>query len=108
MYPPSTRPVEKPSLENAPSNLAIVGRYVLMPDIFNALREVEPGISGEIQLTDAIELTLCYQPTYACQFPGVHFDAGTPLGLLKASVYAALQNEDISTDLVNWLNRMVA
>lgn len=95
--------VEKPSLDEAPSNLAIIGRYVLTPEVFDALEKVQPGALGEIQLTDAIASLLSTQKAYAYRFPGVHFDVGTPLGLLKASVYAALQRDDLSGDVRDWL-----
>ena len=95
--------VEKPRPEEAPSNLAIIGRYVLTPDVFEALERGRPGALGEIQLTDAIAALLSTQEVYAYRFPGFHVDAGTPLGLLKAAVYAALQREDLSPDLKGWL-----
>ena len=95
--------VEKPSPGEAPSNLAIVGRYVLPPAVFSALEKVTPGALGEIQLTDALAMLLSTQEAYAYRFPGVHFDVGTPMGLLKASVYAALQREDLSDDFKEWL-----
>ena len=94
--------VEKPSLEEAPSRLAIIGRYILTPEVFDALEKTEPGAVGEVQLTDAIASLLPTHTAYAYRFPGVHFDVGTPLGLLKASVYAALQRDDISDDFREW------
>ena len=97
------RMVEKPALADAPSNLAIVGRYVLSPRVFEELRRVTPGALGELQLTDAIAAVLRSEKAYAYRFPGVHFDAGTPLGLLKASIYVALERDDISADLGSWL-----
>ena len=98
--------VEKPALEDAPSNLAVIGRYVLTPQIFDALDVTEPGAGGEIQITDAMSRLLRTQGIYGYEFPGVHFDVGTPLGLLKASVYAALQREDLSSDLRAWLDEV--
>ena len=98
--------VEKPALADAPSNLAIIGRYVLTPDIFDALRKTRARKLGEIQLTDAIALSLNDRPAYAYQFPGVHFDVGTPLGLLKASVYAAMRNDNVSAEFKEWLTEM--
>ena len=95
--------VEKPALEDAPSNLAIVGRYVLTPEVFDALARVRPGALGELQLTDAIASLLPAQEVYAYEFPGRYFDLGTPLGLLKASLYAALQDEHLAPDLRAWL-----
>ena len=98
--------VEKPALGDAPSNLAIIGRYVLTPQIFDALDVTEPGAGGEIQITDAMSRLLEPQGIYGYEFPGAHFDVGTPLGLLKASVYAALQREDLSSDLRAWLDEV--
>lgn len=95
--------VEKPRLEDAPSNLAIVGRYVLTPDVFGALERIAPGAIGEIQLTDAIEAARARQGAYAYRFSADHFDVGTPLGMLKASIYAALGREDMAGELRAWL-----
>ncbi|XUX00816.1 MAG: UTP--glucose-1-phosphate uridylyltransferase [Dehalogenimonas sp.] len=78
--------VEKPRPEDAPSNLAIVGRYILMPEIFDAISMTKPGRGGEIQLTDAIRRLIGRQPVYACRFKGTRYDAGTPEGWLKANV----------------------
>ena len=96
--------VEKPRLEDAPSNLAIIGRYVLPPRIFDALEAVAPGAGGEIQLTDAIAALLSTQAAHAYEFPGVHFDVGTPLGLLKASAYDALRRPDTGAEFRRWLS----
>ena len=98
--------VEKPRLAEAPSNLAIIGRYVLPPEIFETLARTPAGALGEIQLTDAVSALLSTQKVYAYQFPGAHFDVGTPLGLLKASVYAALQTEGPGEDLRRWLGEI--
>lgn len=95
--------VEKPRLEDAPSNLAIVGRYVLTPDVFGALERISPGAIGEIQLTDAIEAVRARQGAYAYRFSADHFDVGTPLGMLKASIHAALGREDMAGELRAWL-----
>jgi UTP--glucose-1-phosphate uridylyltransferase len=95
--------VEKPSLAEAPSNLAVIGRYVLTPQVFDELERMPPGAKGEIQLTDALANMLSTQKVYAYRFPGVHFDVGTPLGLLKASVYAALHREGLADELREWL-----
>ena len=99
--------VEKPSVGEAPSNLAIIGRYVLTPRVFDEIERGRPGALGEIQLTDAIAALLSTQKAYAYRFPGVHFDVGTPVGLLKASVYAALQRDDISDGFRDWLRKQV-
>ncbi len=81
--------VEKPPLSEAPSNLAIIGRYVLSPAVFEHLAQGQRGAGGEIQLTDAISATLADEPVHACIFEGDHIDAGTPAGMLAASIYAA-------------------
>ena len=86
--------VEKPDPSQAPSNLAIIGRYVLGPQIFSCLKATPRGAKGEIQLTDGMSLLLQEQPMYAYQFQGTHLDGGTPLGLLKASLRLALERED--------------
>ena len=96
--------VEKPALEDAPSNLAIIGRYVLTPEIFEALDATEPGAGGEIQITDAMAKLIETQGILGYEFPGVHFDVGTPLGLLKASVHEALQREGVSGEFRAWVD----
>ena len=101
------RLVEKPSLAEAPSNLAIIGRYVLTPRVFETLQKTQPGAIGEIQLTDAIAKLLATQKVHAYRFPGAHFDVGTPLGLLKASVHAALARDDMAPGLRDWLAGLV-
>ena len=98
--------VEKPKLEDAPSNLAIIGRYVLTPDVFDALEAIQPGAIGELQLTDAIDVVRRTRKAYAYRFPGTHFDVGVPVGLLKASVYAALHRDDMAADFRKWLDSM--
>jgi UTP--glucose-1-phosphate uridylyltransferase len=85
--------VEKPPREKAPSNLAIVGRYLLPPEIFDCLERTPPGAKGEIQLTDGMSLMLEEQELYAYQFLGRRYDTGTPLGLLRASLEFALAQE---------------
>ena len=97
--------IEKPPLEAAPSNLAIVGRYVLTPRIFDALADTSPGAKGEIQLTDGLNLLMSDEEAYGYEFSGQHFDVGTPLGMLKASVFAAMKREDLSADLKDWLTQ---
>lgn len=100
--------VEKPSLEDAPSNLAIIGRYLLSPEIFDVLERVEPGAIGEIQLTDAIKMMMVDPGVRAYRFPGSHFDVGTPAGLLKASIYAALQRDEMKEEIVEWMKVTIA
>ena len=96
--------VEKPTADEAPSDLGIVGRYVLTPEIFDALIETRPGKGQEIQLTDALLLLLAQQPVYAYLFEGRRYDTGRPLGLLKASVELALRRPDIGPDFRRYLS----
>ena len=90
-------------MEDAPSNLAIVARYVLTPEIFDALEDTYPGANNEIQLTDALEAVRAKQGAYAYEFDAQHFDAGRPIGLLQASIYAALNRDDMADELKDWL-----
>ncbi|MBI2861285.1 MAG: UTP--glucose-1-phosphate uridylyltransferase GalU [Chloroflexi bacterium] len=87
--------VEKPDPEYAPSNLGIVGRYILTPTIFSALERTQRGRGGEIQLTDALQLLLEREPVYAYEFVGKRYDAGNKLGFLRATVELALQSPDL-------------
>jgi UTP--glucose-1-phosphate uridylyltransferase len=87
--------VEKPKASEAPSNLAIIGRYVLTPDIFDSLRAIDPGSGGELQLTDALKHLLRTRPVYAYRFEGTRYDAGDKLGFLKATVEYALRRQDL-------------
>jgi UTP--glucose-1-phosphate uridylyltransferase len=98
-----SRVVEKPSPEDAPSNLAIIGRYILTPKIFDKLEQTQRGSGGEIQLTDAIEALMEEQPVYAYQFEGTRYDAGTTMGWLKASVELALQRPDVGSEFRDYL-----
>lgn len=86
--------VEKPAREEAPSNLSIVGRYILPAEIFDCLERTPPGAKGEIQLTDGIQLLLEEQDVYAYEFQGTRYDGGTPLGLLRASLEYGLARKD--------------
>jgi UTP--glucose-1-phosphate uridylyltransferase len=88
--------VEKPKPAVAPSNLAIVGRYVLPGRIFELLERTKPGAGGEIQLTDAIEALLSEQSVYAYRFSGTRFDCGNKLGLVKATLHMALQDPTLA------------
>jgi UTP--glucose-1-phosphate uridylyltransferase len=87
--------VEKPKASEAPSNLAIIGRYILTPDVFESITSVQPGSGGEIQLTDALRLLLRSRPIYALKFEGKRYDAGDKLGFLQATVEFALQRHDL-------------
>ena len=95
--------VEKPPANEAPSNLAIIGRYVLTPEIFDCLTEVEPGSGGEIQLTDGLKQLLRSRPVYAYRFEGKRYDAGDKLGFLMATVEFALQRHDLGQPFREYL-----
>ena len=98
--------VEKPEPQDAPSDLGIVGRYILTPEIFGMLEKTAPGKGGEIQLTDGLRLLLEKQPIYAYQFEGIRYDTGTPLGFLKASVEFALRRPDIGHNFKEYLRHL--
>jgi UTP--glucose-1-phosphate uridylyltransferase len=95
--------VEKPSRENAPSDLAIIGRYILTPDIFDVLSVAKPGKGGEIQLTDAIGTLLQSRPVYGFLFEGKRYDAGDKLGYLKATIDFAVKNPDLSEEFKSYI-----
>jgi UTP--glucose-1-phosphate uridylyltransferase len=99
--------VEKPEPEDAPSNLAIMGRYVFTPEIFDALDEVEPGAGGEIQLTDAIGLLLKEQTVYGHVFEEGRYDIGNKLDYLRATVELALEREDLGPAFRSFLVELV-
>jgi UTP--glucose-1-phosphate uridylyltransferase len=95
--------VEKPRREEAPSNLAIIGRYVLTPDIFPALAATKSDRTGEIQLTNGLRELLKSRPIYACEVKGVRHDTGNKLGFLKAVVYFALKRPDLADRFATYL-----
>jgi len=95
--------VEKPPREEAPSDLAIIGRYVLTPDIFSALAATKSDRTGEIQLTNGLRELLKTRPIYACEVKGVRHDTGNKLGFLKAVVYFALRRPDLSDKFSSYL-----
>jgi UTP--glucose-1-phosphate uridylyltransferase len=98
--------VEKPEPSKAPSRLAIVGRYILTPRIFDVLKTTPPGKNGEIQLTDALNQLLKHEKLYACELKGTRYDAGTPLGWLKANVDLALKRKDIAPEFKKYLKKL--
>lgn len=100
--------VEKPPLEEAPSNLAIIGRYLLSPTIFEILRETKPGRGGEIQLTDAIKTLAGIEPVHGVVFSGRRYDTGDRVDYVKAVVRLACEREDIGRELWTWLKEFVA
>lgn len=93
--------VEKPSVDKAPSNLAVLGRYILTPDIFDILENTKPGVGNEVQLTDA--LAASKTDTYALAYEGVRYDTGDKLGYLKATVEYALRNEELGAAFKEYL-----
>ncbi|AYA77615.1 UTP--glucose-1-phosphate uridylyltransferase [Bacillus sp. Y1] len=99
--------VEKPKMEEAPSNLAIMGRYILNPRIFDILGEQGPGAGGEIQLTDAIAGLNKYEAVYAYDFEGTRHDVGEKMGFIQTTIEFALQKEELRTDLLNYLSAVL-
>ena len=100
--------VEKPSRAEAPSNLAIIGRYILTPDIFPALEATQSDTSGEIQLTNGMRELLKSRPFYALEVNGVRHDAGNKLGFLKATAYFALRRPDLADAFKQYLREIKA
>lgn len=99
--------VEKPEPEKAPSNLAILGRYILTPDIFRILEKMKPGKGGEYQLTDALKGLLKKRAIYGYVFKGKRYDAGNKLGFLQANIELGLKDRDISKSLLEYLQGLV-
>jgi UTP--glucose-1-phosphate uridylyltransferase len=98
--------VEKPKPEQAPSNLAIIGRYILTPTIFKELQATRAGAGGELQLTDALRRLLAVEPVYGYLFEGDRYDAGDKLGFLKATVQMALKRPDLGKDFRRYLKSL--
>ena len=98
--------VEKPAVEEAPSNVAILGRYIITPQIFKILEETKPGKGGEIQLTDALLKLIDEEAMYAYDFEGTRYDVGDKLGFLKATVEYALRREDLRDGFIEYLNTL--
>ena len=98
--------VEKPAPENAPSDLAIIGRYLLTPDIFDALEQTANDRAGEIQLTNGLKRLLATRPLYACEITGTRHDTGNKLGFLKAVVYFALRRPDLAAPFRDYLKSL--
>ena len=103
--------VEKPTAESAPSNFALIGRYLLTPDIFDVLKVTEPGRGGEIQLTDAIQVMTQRSdkggPVHGVIFKGRRYDTGDKLGYLQAVVRLAVEREDLGPEFLAWLEKFV-
>ncbi len=100
--------IEKPSLEEAPSRMAVLGRYIIRPEIFGILEHTAPGKGGEIQLTDALKELARQQAVYAYDFEGKRYDLGDKLGFLKATVEFALRREDLGGPFKKYLKDLVA
>ena len=98
--------VEKPKASEAPSNLAIIGRYVLTPEIFSSIESIDPGSGGEIQLTDALKHLLRNRPIYGYRFEGKRYDAGDKLGFLEATVEFALNRHDLGGEFRKYLRSL--
>ncbi len=96
--------VEKPSVEEAPSDVAILGRYIITPEIFNILENTKPGKGGEIQLTDALKTLITKEAMYAYNFEGKRYDVGDKLGFLQATIEFALKKDELREDFINYLN----
>jgi len=99
--------VEKPSPEEAPSNIGAIGRYVFTPEIFDCIKDAGTGVGSEIQLTDGIRLLNKSQMIYACRFKGKRFDTGDRLGYIKAIVEFSLKNESLKEDVFEYLKEIV-
>ncbi len=99
--------VEKPSKKDAPSNIAVLGRYIITPEIFTLLEQTRPGAGGEIQLTDALCALAQLQPMYCYSFEGQRYDVGNKLGFLKATVEFALAREDVGAQFKDYLKSLL-
>lgn len=99
--------VEKPDVEDAPSNMAVLGRYIISPTIFEILQHTAPGKGGEIQLTDALKQLALIEPVWAYDFSGTRYDVGDKLGFLKATVEYALRREDLGPAFQAYLQDLV-
>lgn len=99
--------VEKPRPEDAPSNIAVLGRYIITPEIFDFLENTKPGAGGEIQLTDALYELARVRPMYAYSFIGKRYDVGSKIGFLEATVEFALKRDDIKEEFLAYLNQVL-
>ncbi len=95
--------VEKPAIEEAPSDLGIVGRYILSPGIYDAIEKTPPGAKGEIQITDALQILLDKEPIYAYEFEGDRYDTGNFFGLLRANIALGLKHPELGSRLKEYL-----
>ena len=99
--------MEKPAVEEAPTNVAILGRYIITPQIFKVLENTKPGKGGEIQLTDALLTLMEEEAMYAYDFEGTRYDVGDKLGFLKATVEYALRKEELKDGFIEYLKTVV-
>ena len=99
--------VEKPAVEEAPTNVAILGRYIITPQIFKMLENTKPGKGGEIQLTDALLTLMEEEAMYAYDFEGIRYDVGDKLGFLKATVEYALRKEELRDEFIEYLRTVI-
>ena len=98
--------IEKPKPEDAPSTMGVIGRYVFSPLIIELLEKVNPGKSGEIQLTDAIHLLLNHEPVYAYNFEGIRYDCGDKLGFMKANSEFSKKHPEIGPEFIQYLKSL--
>ena len=108
VYEKTADMVEKPPVDEAPSNMAVLGRYIITPEIFEILERTDPGAGGEIQLTDGLRALLKIQPIYAYNFEGRRYDVGDKQGFLEASVEYALRRPELRDGFLKYLNEIVA
>lgn len=99
--------VEKPSIDNAPSDIAILGRYIITPTIFDILENTKPGAGGEIQLTDALKVLSKTEPMYAYDFNGRRYDVGNRMGYLQATVEFALKRDELRDEFLDYLQMII-
>jgi len=99
--------VEKPDVDSAPSNVAILGRYIVTPEVFTHLENAAPGKGGEIQLTDALKAMLAANPIYAYDFIGKRYDVGNKLGFLEATVEFALKRDELRDEFAAYLRNRI-
>ena len=99
--------IEKPSIEEAPSRMAVLGRYIITPDVFEVLQNTKPGKGGEVQLTDALKVMAKRENVYAYNFTGKRYDVGDKLGFLKATVEFALRRDDLAESFADYLKNIV-
>ena len=99
--------IEKPAIESAPSNIAILGRYILTPSIFSYLENQEKGAGGEIQLTDSLKRLAKEEAMYAYVFKGHRYDVGTKIGFIQANIEFALRSPEVAEELKNYLHELM-